>query len=327
MTTKDATLDTDTPTRSVTAPQPLTDPTAITAPERLARLRLVAFDLDDTLAPSKCRLEDAMVAAVTALLGRWDVCIISGGSVAQFEHQVIAAGAPDWDRARLHLMPTCGTQYLRWTDRTHRTDQTDQTDRADPTDRTGAWSTVYAELLTDDEKRLAMEALEQCARQLGCWEGSPWGARIEDRGTQITFSALGQQAPVAAKRGWDPDGAKRRRLHALVQQRLEHLEVRVGGSTSLDITRRGIDKSYGMRKLLAALDVEVDEVLFVGDRLEVGGNDFAVRSLGIPCTAVEQWQETLGIIDRLVAAHDARSVTSSPPGSVSRPSSVGPTTC
>ncbi len=224
-----------------------------------------------------------MVVALASLLDRWDVCIISGGSMEQFEDQVLAAGSSDWDLARLHLMPTCGTQYLRWT---------------------GRWSSMYAETLTPGEKQLAVEALEFSARHLGYWETSPWGVRIEDRGTQITFSALGQQAPVDAKRAWDPDRTKRLQLRDLVQQHLDDLEVRVGGSTSLDVTRKGIDKSYGMRKLATEMDVGFDEMLFVGDRLEPGGNDFAARSLGMTCVAVEGWEETLGIIDRLVAAGD-----------------------
>ena len=265
-------------------PPPLTDPVSIATAGRVSRLRLVAFDLDDTLAASKCRLETAMVAALASLLDRWDVCIISGGSVAQFEDQVLAAAASDWDLSRLHLMPTCGTQYLRWA---------------------GHWASRYAETLTQDERRTAMEALERSARLLGYWETSPWGARIEDRGTQITFSALGQQAPVEAKGRWDPDGSKRCRLRDLVQQGLAGLDVRVGGSTSLDVTRMGIDKSYGMRKLATELEVGYDEMLFIGDRLEPGGNDFAVRALGIPCVAVQGWQDTLAIIGRLVAADDA----------------------
>lgn len=266
---------------SVGGPPALTDVASIASDGRLSRLRVVAFDLDDTLAPSKCRLEDPIVAALASLLDRWEVCIISGGSVEQFEEQVLASGSTDWDLARLHLMPTCGTQYLRWA---------------------GQWSSRYAETLTPVEKQLAIEALERSARLLGYWEASPWGARIEDRGTQITFSALGQQAPVEAKRSWDPNRTKRRRLRDVVQQRLADLEVRVGGSTSLDVTRKGIDKAYGMRKLAGELDVGFDDMLFVGDRLEPGGNDFPVRSLGMTCVAVRGWHDTLEVIARLIAA-------------------------
>ena len=74
------------------------------------------------------------------------------------------------------------------------------------------------------------------------WSGTPWGERIEDRGSQITFSALGQNAPVEAKEAWDPTNEKKNRLAQAVATDLPHLAVRSGGSTSVDISARGIDK-------------------------------------------------------------------------------------
>ena len=76
---------------------------------------LVAFDLDDTLAPSKSPLPPEIADALARLLARTEVCIISGGQVGQFEAQVLArlGDVPEETLARLHLMPTCGTQYLR----------------------------------------------------------------------------------------------------------------------------------------------------------------------------------------------------------------------
>ena len=245
-------------------------------------VRLVAFDLDDTLAPSKSPVDPRMAQLLVRLLGAVEVCVISGGQFGQFQAQLIDNLPLDHPEAlaRMHLMPTCGTQYYRYAD---------------------GWRQQYAENLTDDQKTAALATVEAEARRLGYWETDTWGPILEDRGSQITFSALGQAAPVDAKKAWDPTGEKKNALRAAVQPHLPDLEVRSGGSTSVDITRRGIDKAYGMRKLAELTGVPFDQMLFVGDRLDPDGNDFPVIALGIPTEAVEGWEDTAGVVERFLA--------------------------
>lgn len=245
--------------------------------------RLVAFDLDDTLAPSKGQIDDRIAAQLRALMQRVEVAIISGGNETQFRSQVIArlADATASDLARLHLLPTCGTRYLRH----------------DGTD----FSAIYAHDLTVAEKTGAMVALREEAERLGLWESEPWGDILEDRGSQITFSALGQQAPREAKHAWDPTGEKRAALRDAVAARLPELEVRSGGSTSIDITRAGIDKAYGMRRLAEHTGIDLGDMLFYGDRLDEGGNDYPVMAIGVPSVAVDGWEDTADKLDALIA--------------------------
>jgi phosphomannomutase len=236
--------------------------------------RLIAFDLDDTLAPSKSPLDPRMAKLIAELLERVQVCVISGGQFGQFKMQVIDM-LPELSAdtlARLHLMPTCGTQYYRY--------------------ENAEWNQVYAQNLTEDEKARALEAVETTAKDLGYWESETWGPILEDRGSQITFSALGQAAPVASKTQWDPTGEKKNALRTAVQALLPDLEVRSGGSTSVDITRQGIDKAYGMTKLAELTGVSFEETLFIGDRLDPEGNDYPVKALGVPTHAVEGWEDT-----------------------------------
>jgi len=256
----------------------------------------VAFDLDDTLAPSKSPMPAAMVSRLISLLQLRPVCIISGGRFEQFQDQVLRFLPSDDARlGGLHLMPTCGTRYLTWRD--------------------GAWTLVYEELLSDASRAAAVEALEESARDLGLWESDDVvrGPRIEDRGSQITFSALGQSAAVDDKHAWDPSGTKRAALRDVVAARLPDLEVRAGGSTSIDVTRHGIDKAHGITAFARALQVPFAEILFVGDRLEPGGNDYPVVALGVQTHAVADWTETVDFVtgllerlDRSVAGDGAR---------------------
>ncbi len=250
-------------------------------------IELFAFDLDDTLAPSKSRLDPRMVTLLVGLLSLVEVCVISGGQFGQFESQLIdalpASATPLF--GRLHLLPTCGTQYYRYED--------------------GGWKQQYAENLTDEQKRLTLSVLEKAARELGLWESKTWGPILEDRGSQITFSALGQDAPVDAKQAWDRTGTKKEALRAAAAPLLPELEVRSGGSTSIDVTRKGIDKAYGIRKLADLTGIPIARMVFVGDRLDPGGNDYPVKSTGIRTHAVTDWLETGDFVASFVAYRGA----------------------
>lgn len=248
----------------------------------MALVRLVAFDLDDTLAPSKSAMPPGVAAAMRSLLDVVEVCVISGGQWQQFDTQMLAhlRAGPELS-ARLHIMPTCGTRYVRH-------------------DGT-SWATVYEHPLTADERERVTGAIMREARALGLWEERAWGERIEDRGTQITFSALGQEAPLAAKRAWDPTGEKRIALADALAPHLPGLEVRAGGSTSVDVTRSGVDKAYGIRALSQQTGITLAEMVFVGDRLDPKGNDYPVKALGVRCIETTGPEDTVVIIEELIA--------------------------
>lgn len=244
--------------------------------------KLIAFDLDDTLAPSKSALPERMAKLLSSLLTVAQVGVISGGRFAQFEKQVVGplSRIPGTPLENLHLMPTCGTQYYRFRD--------------------GAWRCEYAEDLTVDEKTRAEAALESAARRLGFWEEKTWGPIVEDRGTQVTYSALGQAAPIEAKMAWDPDSAKKNALRQAVAAALPDLEVHAGGTTSIDVTRHGIDKAYGMRKLETVTGISLSDMLFVGDRLDPDGNDYPVKAMGVDTHGVTGWPDTADFLEVLI---------------------------
>lgn len=244
-------------------------------------IELVAFDLDDTLAPSKSALPKEMASSLEGLLERVPVCVISGGDFTQFETQLLQGlSLPEELLENLHLMPTCGTRYFRRED--------------------GGWNLVYEEPLSSEQKLKIQRVVEDTAKDLGFWEQNPWGQIIEDRHTQITFSALGQEAPLTKKREWDPDGQKKAALVAKIAPELPDLEVRSGGSTSIDITAKGVDKAYGMAKLVEKTGIAKDSMLFVGDRLDESGNDYPVKAAGWATIPVTGWQDTVTVIADLL---------------------------
>ena len=273
-------------TRDTVAPDALLS----TAPDDIVP-RLVAFDLDETLAPSKSPLPAPMAAALRALLDVVPVCVISGGRFTQFHDQVLAHLDATGDQlSRLHLMPTCGTRYYV---------RAPLGAAAACNIDSDGWRLVYANDFTPAQVAEGFAVVEAEARRLGLWEERTWGAILENRGSQITFSALGQEAPLDAKKAWDPTGEKKGRLRDAVAVRLPELEVRSGGSTSVDITPKGVDKAYGMVRLVEQTGIPLDDMLFVGDRLDAKGNDYPVKALGVPCRAVTGWEDTVGYVTAL----------------------------
>jgi hypothetical protein len=242
---------------------------------------LVAFDLDGTLAESKQPLADDMAQALADLLGVADVSIISGGDWPQFDKQVASRLPQRADLSRLWLMPTTGTKlYLH---------------------RDGAWTRTYAELFDDSQKANIFRAFDESLVATGFVPEQTWGERIEDRGSQITFSALGQQAPISAKELWDPDFAKRKIIQADLKTRLPDLSINLGGTTSIDITRPGIDKAYGLKKLRDQSGIALDAMMFIGDAIFPGGNDYPAKELGLDTVRVRDPQDTLSVIAAIVA--------------------------
>jgi hypothetical protein len=241
--------------------------------------RLIVFDLDGTLAESKAPVDDEMIALLTDLLGLVRVAVISGGGWPQFEKQLLALLPADRRLKMLSLLPTCGTKFYSYDTR---------------------WEQVYSEDLTEAERGRIVGALEQVSSSLDPPD-EVWGDIIEDRGSQITFSALGQQAPIRAKTEWDPDFAKRTRIKAILDREIPEFAVRMGGATSVDVTKAGIDKAFGIRKLRDVLGVRLDQMLFIGDALFPGGNDYPAKEAGVRCIQVRDPDETKRVIEAVLA--------------------------
>jgi len=225
-------------------------------------------------------LQEPMGEALANLLEVAHVAVISGGDWPQFEKQVASRLPERADRTKLWLMPTTGTKLYRFDD---------------------AWRAVYAELFEDDEKQKILKAFDESLEATGFVPEQTWGERIEDRGSQITFSALGQEAPIDAKHSWDPDFAKRKVIQADLRQRLPGLSINMGGATSIDITREGVDKAYGLKKLNEASGIALDKMMFIGDAIFPGGNDYPAEQLGLDVVKVKNVDGTLAAIAGIVA--------------------------
>lgn len=244
--------------------------------------KLILFDLDGTLAESKQPLTSEMAALVAKLLARMPVAVISGGALPQFLKQVVARLPHATNLSNLYLLPTSGAALYEY--------------------RSSAWKKVYEERLSERDAHTIGAAMREAGEEIGAIDFSlpAWGERIEYRGGQVTLSALGQHAPIALKKEWDPDHAKRRALQEALAVKLPEFLVSFGGATSIDVTKRGIDKAYGLRKLCERLHLHEQDALYVGDELTPGGNDEAVFKTGAETKSVKDPADTMLLMTALL---------------------------
>ena len=242
--------------------------------------KLIVFDLDGTLAESKSSIDGEMAKLLNSLLGIVKVSIISGGAWSQFEKQVLAHLSHDERLKNLSLLPTCGTKFYQYDSK---------------------WEQLYSEDFTDAEKQKIVGSLKKAMESSEGEVEKIWGDVIEDRGSQITFSALGQAAPLEEKKKWDPDFTKRKRMKAVLDKLIPEFSVRLGGSTSIDVTKHGIDKAYGIRKLRDILGIPIPKMIFIGDAVFPGGNDYPAKEAGALSIEVKDPHETKRVIETIIA--------------------------
>lgn len=241
--------------------------------------KLIVFDLDGTLAESKSAVDSEMAGLLGHLIGIVKVAVISGGDWAQFETQVISRLPQGTGLSNLSILPTCGTKFYRYS---------------------GEWTKIYSEDFTGAEKTKIIASLNEAVNEAGIKVGKLWGEAIEDRGSQITYSALGQKAPLEEKAKWDPGYEKRKRIKAFADKLIPEFSVRMGGATSIDVTRHGIDKAYGIGKLRDILGISIEEMMFVGDALFPGGNDYPAEQAGVVSICVRAPHETKRVVEAII---------------------------
>ena len=250
--------------------------------------KLIIFDLDGTLAKSKLSIDEEMAVLLNELLKLLKVSVISGGDWTQFQKQVVEKLPKDSNLKNLTILPTCGTKFYGYENE---------------------WKKLYADDLTKDEKAKIFSSLKQALAQSNLIIKKTWGEQIEDRESQITFSALGQHAPLEEKTIWDPNFVKREKIKEILDTLIPEFSVRLGGTTSIDITKPGIDKSYGIKKLQDILKIDLSEMIFIGDAIFPGGNDYPAKEMGVTSIHIANPTETKRVIEAIIACMDDSQLT------------------
>ena len=251
--------------------------------------KLIVFDLDGTLVETKSRLDDEMKGLLTRLLAQRKVAVIGGASFERFKKDLVDRlnVSPELF-GNLFLFPTTASSFYRYDNK---------------------WIQVYSEEFSKEQKEKIMDAFEKAFKEINYVRPEKiYGEIIEDRGSQITFSALGQdvvaelgEEGIKLKKKWrDENQDLKLKLAETLQKYLPEFEVRAAGYTSIDITRKGIDKEYGIRQIQRHLSVPLEDILFVGDAFFPGGNDNAALKTGVMCFEVKEVEDTKKLIRHLI---------------------------
>ncbi len=244
--------------------------------------KLIIFDLDGTLNESKLPIDNEMAELFPKLLEKKLVAVTSGKGFNLFQDQFLKILTCDKALFKnLFLFPTCSTSFYKFEN---------------------DWVPVYKKTLLRKQKEKIFNAFESAFKNLNYKHPEKvYGVIVEDRETQITFSAFGQLAPLEIKQIWDPDQKKRLEIVNELKKYIPEFEIRVAGTTSIDVTKKGIDKAYGVKQIKKILKVSKKEMLFIGDALFEGGNDYPVKSTGIDCLQVSGTKETKELIKILIS--------------------------
>jgi HAD superfamily hydrolase (TIGR01484 family) len=253
---------------------------------------LIVFDLDGTLTETKSNLAPDMASALRGLLQAKRVAVIGGGTYKQFRKQFVSElHCPASLLANLFLFPVTATVFYRYR---------------------GGWKKIYARTLSAGQKQKIRRAIKEVFAEIHYVPPRKiYGKTLEDRGSQMSYSFLGQDVVaelgpkgVRMKEEWTKKNKPLKlKIARMLRDRLPNLEPGAAGFTTIDITRKGIDKAYGVGQIEKYLRIPIRRMLFVGDALYPGGNDAAAKRTGVQCVAVRGPKDTKRIIKEILKAN------------------------
>ncbi|MFA5791862.1 MAG: HAD-IIB family hydrolase [Candidatus Paceibacterota bacterium] len=249
----------------------------------LPNKKIIAFDVDGTLTASKSPITEDMVFLLKELIKQKTVIAMSGAKFGQFETQFLPLFLNDNSFAsflpNLIIISTSGTQRYEYDIIKKEYIQT------------------FKEPLDENVKKRIKELLQKVIdSNLYDIPQNIAGDIVEDRDTQITFSACGQLASIEIKKAWDPDQKKRKRIVADLERELPEVTMLINAYSSIDIVPKGFNKAVGLMQFINKLNLEKSDVIFVGDGLFPGGNDYSVKEAGFDTMPVTGPEETALII-------------------------------
>ncbi|MBI3888195.1 HAD-IIB family hydrolase [Candidatus Nomurabacteria bacterium] len=245
--------------------------------------KIIAFDVDGTLTASKTLITDSMANLIKELVKKKMVVAIAGGSFKQMLTQFLPPFSNDEAMIpfihNFTFLPTSGSQRYQY----------DEVKKE--------WILTDKESLPGNAKEKAIKLLQEVIdNPIYKIPPNPIGNIIEDRDTQITFTPNGQQAPVVIKLAFDPDRKKREKIKAFLEPQLPEVSILINGTSSIDILSKGFNKAVGLMRFLDKVGLDKSDVIFVGDGIFPGGNDYSVYEAGFDTIAVKNPEETEAIL-------------------------------
>lgn len=237
--------------------------------------KIAIFDIDNTLTESRMPISKNLSRLLSKLIDEMPVAIISGGSLKDFEKQVISH-LHHKKKENLYVLPTEGAELQVF--------------------KTGSWHKVYSYPISDHHRRHIIERLAKIARA----KPTQIGQFIEDRGGVIALHGIDKDSSLEEKYDWDPTHERRRSIIKHLEPHMHGISMKIAGSTTINFTEQGMDKAFGINKLLSYLHIAPHDAVFVGDSFEEGGNDAPALTTGVDIRKTRNPKSTESIVLELL---------------------------
>lgn len=251
-----------------------------TQPEQSTSPKAIIFDLDDTLAESFTPPTEQILNKLLRLAQKLPIAIMSGAAFERMQRDILARIPTGPTEATLYVFSDGAAQCHVW--------------------KKDTWKAAYTFPLSTEEREHVKTAITSALAENDIFGDASNTSRILDRETSVAFTALPAGATQDEKKAWDPTGEKRHHLMEVLRAKLPDYEVVIGGKTTIDVTRLGITKAYGVEWLSKETGIPASTMLFIGDGFYPGGNDAAVIPTGIVTRTITSPKETEDIIDDLL---------------------------
>ena len=226
-------------------------------------MKIVLFDMDGTLTPAREKMKPAMVSALSKLQSSgYDIGIVTGSDMNYLTEQCqIIFDDFSFDHTKVHYYPCNGTKYFRYQGQS----------------LVCVYNNDMIKEIGKEKYRLLVSNCINIQKHICETTECPLtGLFFDYRGSMLNWCPIGRLASKEDRLAWeeiDKDDTIRQtwmsHLRNLMKQHgIANVTVKLGGDTSFDIFPTGWDKTYVLKNLSNAFEVN-----FVGDRCEKNGND------------------------------------------------------
>ncbi len=251
--------------------------------ESVKKKKIIVFDIDGTITKSKMPIDKEMATLLSTLLLKKTVVLVSGEKFLLFKKLIVSKlqNTPSVLK-NLVLLPTNAAMCYVY--------------------KRGKWVRLYNLKISKKEEKEILKQFHGALKRAGFIPPAHiYGKTIEYRGTEVVFSALGQNAPLSKKTKWNKTHDTRKKIKNILEKNLSGFDAKIAGLTSIDVIREGIDKAYGVRRVKKYFHARTKDMLFVGDMIIPGGNDYPVVKTGVEWIRVGSPKETKKLIKSLIS--------------------------
>jgi phosphomannomutase len=231
--------------------------------------KVIIADVDETICETCQVISDSMAKKINELITKgYQLAFISGTKVTDLK-KMISSKVTE----KHHILGTTGTNYTIIENQEEKN--------------------IYNYSFTEEEKKEIFTAFEKLINRFNIESMTTKKDQLQDRKSQITLSAIGRNAPILIKKGYDPQGEKRKVWREYLKPLLgEKYDIKIGGTTSVDVTRKGLDKEWGIKEFAKHNNIPLNNIIFFGDKIYPGGNDYPATRI-VDCIAVKNPEDTL----------------------------------